>query len=147
MVSKDNNFKYCSKCGLKLISISKFCNECGNNSFYNTLEEYKDAKENKYCINCGNKVSVNSKFCPSCGGNKFAQTKDEITNNWKEKINDMKNKISSVKEEIITLEKEVIKLEKEYRTIINNHNEYSDEIKKLNKVKLDLIDKITKLNK
>ena len=62
-----NDMKYCRSCGFENMKNSKFCSECGNSSFYDTLEEYEDAKNSKYCVHCKSKVSVKMKFCTNCG--------------------------------------------------------------------------------
>lgn len=152
---KENNYKYCAKCGFEVVKNSKFCSECGNDKFYDTLEEYKDIKENKYCIKCGNKLNINVKFCPSCGNNKFAQTKEEIEkinvdsikSEWEEKINAMQNKLSNIKEEIDVLDKEVKHLEKRYNTLILKQSDYSEEAENLMTIKQNLEAELKKLSK
>ena len=45
-----SNFKYCSECGTENELDSKFCYECGNDKFFDSIDEYKEIKNNKYCV-------------------------------------------------------------------------------------------------
>jgi len=39
--------KYCARCGAELGAETKFCHECGNNTFVNSIKEYEDKKRSE----------------------------------------------------------------------------------------------------
>jgi RNA polymerase subunit RPABC4/transcription elongation factor Spt4 len=137
-------YKYCSKCGMKNDSSSKFCFECGNDKFYDTLEEYQEIKNNKYCVFCKTKVNAKMKFCPNCGKNEFVNSKEKvdeielanISNSWESKIKLKQDELDNLLESINKLKKEKTKLENEYLKIGKEYNAkymtFTKDIKDLN---------------
>ena len=52
----NNSLISCPKCNSKILSDSKFCQECGEKII-----------QLNFCKQCGSEVSSNSKFCSKCG--------------------------------------------------------------------------------
>ena len=59
-VEKTSNpeMKYCKKCGSENLKKVKFCGQCGNDSFYDTYEEYDELTNYKYCYECEKKLKA-----------------------------------------------------------------------------------------
>lgn len=136
--------KICSKCGCENLITSKFCAECGNNQFYDSIEIYNEVKNTKYCLHCKAKLNIKTKFCPNCGKNEFVDNIedvdkikiDHIEREWKYKIRDAEDKLKNKNSEVNYLKNDNRALLKEYNDIdefyrkkISSMNEHITQIK------------------
>jgi RNA polymerase subunit RPABC4/transcription elongation factor Spt4 len=127
----DKKTKVCSKCGCENLITSKFCAECGNNQFYDSVEIYNDIKNSKYCIHCKSKVNVKTKFCPNCGKNEFVTSLDEIEKNKIDKLErDWKNKINALEDKLNKLNSEVEVSKVKNHRLLKEYNELDEHFKK-----------------
>ena len=142
----DDDAKYCKKCKAKNVKTAKFCNECGNNTFYLSKQELDELDNFKYCIKCQTKLDINSKFCHNCGGNEFCQSKDELEKQSSLKYQAEFEQLQSTYEFYDNKRKELLEKKSYYETNIKDLTENSIHNKTITKLKNEIDDLKEKLD-
>lgn len=119
--------KYCKKCKAKNIKSAKFCNECGNNTFYLSKEELEESANYKYCVKCQTKLDIKSKFCHNCGGNEFCESTQDLK---KQSYNELTKKYET---ELANLQNSYNTYETKRAQLLKSKSYYENNIKELTK--------------